>query len=82
MTAPSFKEKKVHFDAKFSPSEKRPSADSQTAVPTRPVSSAGAFRRAVGTMVRWITMGAMVVVTIAWIAMLAWLSVSLVEWFL
>ena len=29
-------------------------------------------------MVRWITIGAMVVVTLAWIAMLVWLLVSLV----
>jgi hypothetical protein len=33
-------------------------------------------------MVRWITMGAMAVVTIAWIAVLAWLAVSLVKWFI
>ena len=80
MTAPSLKDKKnVHADAEFTPSEERLSSDAQPAVQTPPISSAGAFKRAVGTMVRWITMGVMVVVTVAWIAILAWL---LVKWFI
>ena len=85
MTAPSLKEKKeknVHVVAEFLPSEKPPSSDAQSAVQTPPISSAGAFKRAVGTMVRWITIGVMAAVTIAWIVMLAWLSFSLVKWFI
>jgi predicted lipid-binding transport protein (Tim44 family) len=82
MTAPSITSKNINPDAKYSPSEKPPSSEAQPAVQTPPISSAGAFKRAIGTMVRWITMGAMVVVTLAWIAMLAWLSVSLVNWFI
>jgi hypothetical protein len=81
MTAPSLKEKKeknVHVVAEFLPSEKPPSSDAQSAVQTPPISSAGAFKRAVGTMVRWITIGVMAVVTLAWIAMLIWLLASLV----
>ena len=78
MTAPSITSKNINPDAKLSPSEKRPSSDAQPAVQTPPISSAGAFKRAVGTMVRWITIGAMAVVTLAWIAMLIWLLVSLV----
>jgi hypothetical protein len=79
MTAPSLKEKNVHVDAEFLPSEKPPTSDAQSAVQTPPISSAGAFKRAVGTMVRWITIGAMAIVTVAWIAMLVWLLVLLVR---
>jgi hypothetical protein len=83
MTAQSLKEKKnVRVDDEFSRSEKRPSSDVQPAVQTPPNSSTGPFKRAVGTLVRWITIGAMAVVTIAWIVTLAWLSVSLVKWFI
>jgi predicted lipid-binding transport protein (Tim44 family) len=79
MTAPSLKEKNVHVDAEFLPSEKPPTSDAQSAVQAPPISSAGAFKRAVGTMVRWITIGVMAVVTLAWIAMLVWLLASLVR---
>jgi len=78
MTAPSITSKNIHPDAEISPSEKRPSSDAEPAVQTPPISSAGAFKRAVGTMVRWITMGAMAVVTLAWIGVLIWLLASLV----
>ena len=78
MTAPSIKQKNVHVDAEFPPSEEQPSSDAQAAVQTPPKSSAGALKRVVGTMVRWTTIGAMVFVTLAWIAMLLWLTFALI----
>jgi len=79
MTAPSITSKNIHPDAKCSPREKRLSSDAQPAAQTPPISSAGAFKRAVGTMVRGIIIGATVVITLAWIAMLVWLTISLVR---
>ena len=78
MTAPSIKQKNVHIDAEFPPSEEQPSSDAQTAVQTPPKSSADVLKRVVGTMVRWTTIGAMVLVTLAWIAMLLWLTIALI----
>jgi hypothetical protein len=78
MTAPSSRSN-IRPDAKFSPSEKRLSSDAQSAVQTPPISSAGVFRRVVGTMMRGVIIGAMVVITLAWIAILVWLAILLVR---
>ena len=78
MTARSITSKNINADAKLSPSEKQPSSDAQPALQTPPISPARAFRRAVGVMLRWITIGAMTLVTLAWIATLFWLLVFLV----
>jgi hypothetical protein len=78
MTAPSIKHKNVHIDAELPLSEEQPSSDAQAAVQTPPKSAADALKRVVGTMVRWTTIGAMVFITLAWIAMLLWLTIALI----